>query len=177
MTEFPRVWHRPPALESGSGQVRPHPAQAQNLIAYVCQLEATWLDNPLGFLWRYVIDLEKGTVTEKQLDDAGIELPRINERRTGRPYRYLYAAEQPTNTEIRGVVRYDLVGGAKQRYKVPEGDQNSEPIFVPRPAASDEDDGWLIVCVYRRETDTSDLVILDGRNIESDPMATVSLPR
>jgi carotenoid cleavage dioxygenase-like enzyme len=134
-------------------------------------------DNPLGFLWRYVIDLEKGTVTEKQLDDAGIELPRINERRTGRPYRYLYAAEQPTNTEIRGVVRYDLVGGAKQRYKVPEGDQNSEPIFVPRPAASDEDDGWLIVCVYRRETDTSDLVILDGRNIESDPMATVSLPR
>ena len=134
-------------------------------------------DNPLGVLWRYVIDLERGTVTEKQIDDVGIELPRINEGRTGRPYLLLYAAEQPTNTEIRGVVRYDLGCGSMQRYRVPEGDQNSEPVFVPRAAASGEDDGWLLVCVYRQATDTSDLVILDGRNIESDPIATVRLPR
>ncbi|MHB8117084.1 MAG: carotenoid oxygenase family protein, partial [Acidithiobacillus ferrivorans] len=60
---------------------------------------------------------------------------------------------------------------------VPEGDQNSEPVFVPRPIASSEDDGWLLVCVYRKATDTSDLVILDGRNIDGDPIATVQLPR
>lgn len=134
-------------------------------------------DNPLGVLWRYVIDLDNGTVTEKQIDDVGIELPRINEGRTGRAYRFLYAVEQPTNTEMRGVVRYDLGCGSMQRYRVPEGDQNSEPVFVPRPTGSGEDDGWLLVCVYRRATDTSDLVILDGRNIESDPIATVRLPR
>ncbi|MEO8859139.1 MAG: carotenoid oxygenase family protein [Burkholderiaceae bacterium] len=133
--------------------------------------------SPLAVLWRYVVDLRKGMVTETPLDDVGIELPRINEGRTGRPYRYLYAAEQPTNTEFRGVVRYDLERGAKQRYRVCEGDQNSEPIFVPRPAASDEDDGWLLFCLYRRATDTSDLVILDGRNIDRGAIATVSLPR
>ena len=138
---------------------------------------AAFEDNPLGVLWRYVIDLDRGTVTEKQMDNVGIELPRINEGRTGRSYRFLYAAEQPTNTEIRGVVRYDLGCGSMQRYRVPEGDQNSEPVFVSRAMASDEDDGWLLVCVYRHATDTSDLVILDGRNIESDPMATVRLPR
>jgi carotenoid cleavage dioxygenase-like enzyme len=138
---------------------------------------AAFQDNPLGVLWRYVIDLVRGTVTEKQIDDVGIELPRINEGRTGRPYRFLYAAEQPTNTEIRGVVRYDLGCGAMQRYRVPQGDQNSEPVFVSRGIASGEDDGWLLVCVYRHASDTSDLVILDGRNIESDPIATVRLPR
>lgn len=138
---------------------------------------AAFEDNPFGVLWRYVIDLERGTVTEEQIDDVGIELPRINEGRTGRPYRLLYAAEQPTNTEIRGVVRYDLGCGSMQRYRVPEGDQNSEPVFVPRAFASGEDDGWLLVCVYRQATDSSDLVILDGRNIESDPIATVRLPR
>lgn len=138
---------------------------------------AAFEDNPLGVLWRYVIDLEQGSVTEKQFDDIGIELPRINENRTGRPYRFLYAAEQPTNTEIRGVLRYDLDGGPLQRYRVPEGDQNSEPVFVPRPGASGEDDGWLFVCVYRHATDTSDVVILDSRNIENDPIATVRLPR
>jgi carotenoid cleavage dioxygenase-like enzyme len=134
-------------------------------------------ENPLGVLWRYVIDLDKGTVTERQIADICIELPRINEERTGRPYRFLYAAEQPTNAEIRGVVRYDLRSNSMQRYRVPEGDQNSEPVFVPRPIASDEDDGWLLVCVYRQATDTTDLVILDGKNIDSSPVATVRLPR
>jgi carotenoid cleavage dioxygenase-like enzyme len=138
---------------------------------------AAFEDNPLGVLWRYVIDLDKGTVIEKQIADLAIELPRINEARTGRPYRYLYAAEQPTNTEIRGVVRYDLESDSMQRYRVPEGDQNGEPVFVPRPAAAGEDDGWLLVCVYRHATNTTDLVILDGRNIDQDSIATVKLPR
>jgi carotenoid cleavage dioxygenase-like enzyme len=79
---------------------------------------AAFEDDPLGVLWRYVIDLDKGTVIEKQIADLAIELPRINEARTGRPYRYLYAAEQPTNTEIRGVVRYDLESDSMQRYRV-----------------------------------------------------------
>lgn len=133
--------------------------------------------NPLGVLWRYVFDLAKETVSEQQIDDAGIELPRINEDKTGCPYRYLYAAEQPSNTEIRGVVRYDLRQRSMQRYKVPAGDQNSEPVFVARHGAVGEDDGWLLVCVYRHATDTTDVVILDGRDLESDPVATVRLPR
>jgi carotenoid cleavage dioxygenase-like enzyme len=56
--------------------------------------------------------------------------------------------------------------------KIP--DQYSGPVHT---TASGEDDGWLLVCVYRQATDTSDLVILDGRNIDSDPIATVRLPR
>ena len=134
-------------------------------------------ENPLGVPWRYVIDLGKGSVTERQIDDLCIELPRINEGQAGRPYRFLYAAEQPTNVEFRGVVRYDLKSDSMQRYTVPKGDQNSEPVFVARPNATNEDDGWLLVCVYRRATDTSYLVILDGRNIDGDPVATVRMPR
>ncbi|RKE37005.1 carotenoid cleavage dioxygenase [Paraburkholderia sp. BL23I1N1] len=134
-------------------------------------------ENPPGVLWRYVIHLDKGTVTERQIADICIELPRIDERRTGRSYRFLYAAEQPTNTEIRGVVRYDLRSNSIQRYRVPEGDQNGEPVFVPRSVSSGEGDGWLLVCVYRQATDTTDLVILDGKNIKSAPIATVPLPR
>ena len=74
-------------------------------------------ENPLGVLWRYEIDLARGTVSERALDEAGIELPRINEGRTGRPYRYAYAVQQPTNQEMRGVVRYDLAAGATQQYR------------------------------------------------------------
>lgn len=134
-------------------------------------------DNPLGVPWRYVIHLARGTVSEHALDDAGIELPRINEGWTGRPYRYAYAVRQPTNVEMRGVVCYDLATGATQQYRVPPGDQNSEPVFVPRPGAQDEDDGWVLVCVYRRASDTSDVVVLDGRDIAGEPLATVRLPQ
>ena len=47
---------------------------------------------------------------------------------------------------------------------------------MARPGATAEDDGWLLACVYRRATDTSDVVILDARDIR-EPVATVSLPR
>ncbi len=134
-------------------------------------------DNPLGVLWRYVIDLDKGSVTETQLDDRGIELPRINEQRTGRAYRYAYAVEQPSNTQMRGLVQYDLEAGTSRHFRLPPGDQNSEPVFVPRPGSHREDDGWLLVCVYRQATDTTDIVILDAANIDQPALATVHLPR
>ncbi|CAB3818748.1 8'-apo-carotenoid 13,14-cleaving dioxygenase [Achromobacter pulmonis] len=134
-------------------------------------------DNPLGVLWRYEIDLDAGRVAGRALDDAGIELPRINEGRTGRAYRYGYAVEQPNNREMRGVVRYDLESGARQHYRVPPGDQNSEPVFVPRPGGRAEDDGWVLACVYRQASDTSDVVVLDARDLAAGPLATVRLPR
>ncbi|WP_315137491.1 carotenoid oxygenase family protein [Achromobacter marplatensis] len=138
---------------------------------------AGFQENPLGVLWRYVIDLARGEVSERQWDEAGIELPRINESRTGRPYRYAYAVQQPSNVEMRGVVRYDLENGPTQQYRVPPGDQNSEPVFVPRPDARDEDDGWVLACVYRQASDTSDVVVLDGRDLDAGPLATVRLPQ
>lgn len=64
-----------------------------------------------------------------------------------------------------------------QVIEVPPGDQNSEPVFVPRPGAQDEDDGWVLVCVYPQEGDRSDVVVLDGRDLAAGPLATVRLPR
>lgn len=136
-----------------------------------------FLPNPLGVLWRYSIDMHQGTVTEQQTGELHIELPRINELYTGRENRYLYAVEQPTNDEFRGIVRYDLRQGSSQHHIVNEGDQNSEPVFVPRSGGVSEDDGWLLVCVYRKESDTSEIRILDAKNISNAPLATVSLER
>lgn len=131
--------------------------------------------NPLASLRRIVLDPKTGLVRETKLDDRKIELPRINEAYTGQAYRYAYAVEQPTNEEMRGVVRYDLQHHTSQHYQVAPGDQNSEPVFVPRPNAKAEDDGWVLVCVYRQATDTTDLVILNAQDIDGEVQATISL--
>ncbi|POS06588.1 carotenoid oxygenase [Burkholderia gladioli] len=132
--------------------------------------------NPIGTPWRYRFDLEAGTVEEGALSDLALELPRIDERRTGRAYRYCYAVEQPGLDEMRGIVRLDVLTGQVMRHAVPPGDQNSEPVFVPRAGSSEDDDGWVLACVYRAATDTSDVVVLDARRLDAEPVATVHLP-
>lgn len=135
-----------------------------------------FLPNPLGVLWRYTIDLENESVQESAMDDRGIELPRIDESLTGKKYNYVYAAEQPTNIEIRGVIKYQLNSGQTSSYAIAQGDQSGEPVFIPREKQSREDDGWLLVYVYRANTDSSDLIILDAQRIEAGPVASIHLP-
>ncbi|MDC6134466.1 carotenoid oxygenase family protein, partial [Burkholderia gladioli] len=49
-------------------------------------------------------------------------------------------------------------------------------VFVPRAGSSEDDDGWVLACVYRAATDTSDVVVLDARRLDAEPVATVHLP-
>ena len=41
-----------------------------------------------GVLWSWTIDLQTGTVTERQLDDRAVEFPRIDDRLATLPARY-----------------------------------------------------------------------------------------
>ncbi len=132
--------------------------------------------NPLGVLWRYEIDTRTGRVGERQLFDQAVEMPRIDERKTGRRHRRTYTVEQPTDTEMRGVLAIDVSSGEVERFEVPPGDQNSEPVFVPRNDGAAGDDGWLLACVYRAETNTSDVVILDTDDLAAGAVASVRLP-
>lgn len=138
--------------------------------------------NPPGVPWRYTFDLDTGHVEEGPLAGAAMELPRIDARLTGRPYRFCYAAEQPSVDEMRGIVRLDVKTGAIVRHAVPPGDQNSEPVFVPRAGQDGPDGqdgnphGWVLACIYRAASATSDVVILDAARLDAEPVATVHLP-
>jgi len=137
--------------------------------------------DPLGVLWRWRIDLDQGSVTEGPIGADTpfdeIELPRIDESMTGRANRHLWAVEQPSTVEMRGLRHHDLAGGEVQRWVPPPGDQNSEPVFAPRPGATTEGDGWILACVHRAVSDTTDVVVLDALDLAAGPLATVHLPR
>ena len=56
-------------------------------------------------------------------------------------------------------------------------DPSGEHGFAPDPNGSAEDDGWLLSFVTDRASQQSELVILDARDVEGEPVARVRMAR
>ncbi len=133
--------------------------------------------DPLGTLWRYHIDLSRNNVRATERGSMHVEMPRINESYTGRAARYGYFVQQPSETEMRGLVRIDLENNETVTHPIAPGNQNSEPIFVARTEAEAEDDGYLLTCVYNANRDASEVHILNARDISEPALAIIHLRR
>ena len=55
--------------------------------------------------------------------------------------------------------------------------EGAEPVFIPTENQKSEDEGYLMLYVYDKESNKSDLVIFDAQSIKSGPRATVKLPQ
>lgn len=126
-------------------------------------------------LWEWTLNLDDGTVTERQLDDRAVEFPRIDDRLAGLPARY---AVTVAGTAL---VRYDLTSGAAEEHRFAGPDATGGPgeaVFVPSPnGPADEASGWYLAFVYDAARDSSDLVILDAADFAGEPVARIRLPR
>jgi carotenoid cleavage dioxygenase-like enzyme len=133
-------------------------------------------------LYRWEIDLTRGSVAEAALDDHAVEFPRVDERRNGHPYRHAYTVEcrefgpggLPGSSLLRS---YDVETGTSIAQDFGVRYAPGEPVFVPRSADAAENDGWILTLRYDRALDRSDLVILAAHDFGGDPVAVVQLPR
>lgn len=132
----------------------------------------------LSYLHRWEFDLDSGRVTETPLDDRPIEFPRIDDRLTGARHRFGYAVRNLSSKtdEANSLLKYDLRSGSSQEHDFGAGRYPGEAVFAPDPAATGEEDGWLLTLVYDAARDASDLVILDAASFTAAPVATVHLP-
>ena len=129
------------------------------------------------YLTRWRFDLDTGAVKRERLDDAPTEFPVIDVARRGRRARYSYAprlARTPTLL-FEGFLKYDLEKGTSSYTAFGEGQFGSEGAFVPRPGATDEDDGWVTTFVYDASNDTSSIHIYEAKTMSR--VAKVGLPR
>lgn len=134
---------------------------------------------PPGELWRFRINRRTCEVSRTVLESRCCEFPSLHPDRIGRPYRYLYsgAAAQPQgNAPLQAVIKLDLDTGDRQLYNLAPRGFAGEPIFVPRPGATTEDDGWILVLVYEADHHRSSLHILDARDIAAGAIAKLNLP-
>lgn len=132
-------------------------------------------------LWRWVIDPDAGTVTETQLDDRSAEFPRVPDALVGRKHRYGYGAvrdaERPDDVfDTEGLVKYDLERDRTDLHPAGSGRYPGEGVYVADPDGTAEDDGWLLSVVYDAATDRSDVIVVDTRDFDGPPVATIHLP-
>ena len=126
---------------------------------------------PEGQLHRFNLNLTANTVESHNLIRRCCEFPSLNPAHMGRPYRYLFmgATHQATgNAPLQAVLKQDLATGEEQLWSIAPRGFTGEPIFVPRPNGSQEDDGWVLMLLYNAERRCSELAILDGQNINHE---------
>lgn len=130
-------------------------------------------------LYRWQFNLKTGAVQEELLDDTPAEFPRVNEQHTGYPTRYGYTARMALGEMplFDGLVKYDLTSGSSQTHNFGQRRYGGEAVFVPRPDATTEDDGWLLTFVHDEAEQTSSLVVVDATDMTAPPLAQIVMPR
>jgi carotenoid cleavage dioxygenase-like enzyme len=135
-------------------------------------------------LHRLVIDTGKRTLEDQALDDQPCEFSRINDAHLGRRARYGYVGlreprpgEKFQSGAFEAIARYDLTSGKKIVHRFPAGSTVCEPVFVADPHGKEEQDGFIFTFVHDATSDLGRFVILDARNLSSQPLAVVRLPR
>jgi carotenoid cleavage dioxygenase-like enzyme len=107
------------------------------------------------------------------LSDASFDFPQIAYRsHHGKPYRYVWGTAIGSTPERRTesiVHKLDLSSGESLRFSDPAFTYG-EPVFVPRPGASVEDDGVLLAVGSHASEERSRLLVIDAARLE--PLAS-----
>jgi carotenoid cleavage dioxygenase-like enzyme len=132
---------------------------------------------------RWTIDPVSKHVSRVVLDDSRQEFPRIDERLTGKPYRYAYALCLPPHggTEdgmlgATAILKHDVVDGTRKVHDFGPGRYPGEFVFIPRHKDAAEDEGWVMGLVVNMQDETTDLVILDAQAFGDAPVASIHIP-
>ncbi|GLY92532.1 carotenoid oxygenase family protein [Actinoallomurus iriomotensis] len=140
---------------------------------------------------RWRVDLRTGRVAQTRLDDRAQEFPRMDERRTGRPYRFGYTTATldvenvfyPGDTQLEDMpdeafdntlIKHDLERGTHETRRMGRKAYVGEPLFIA--AGEEEDDGYVFSYVNNPDRGAADLVILSAQDFTGEPLATVHLP-
>lgn len=131
---------------------------------------------PKGQLTRHHIDLEKGKVTKTLLSDHYCELGEVHPDLTGQPYQFYWSlggSPDSSNELLTGIMKVD-VENQHTIFQDMYPCLPSEPIFVPRPEAQQEDDGWIVHLLFNPDELKTSLVVLDGATLAH--IAELELP-
>jgi hypothetical protein len=137
---------------------------------------------PEGLLERCRIDLTTGSLSCERLSERCCEFAMVNPTREGLPARYGWMAvaeRDQGNDPLQAIKKLDLMNGERRVWSAGPRGFVSEPIMVPRPGATSEDEGWVLTVIWNGARNGSDLVILNASTMaeqaviaQGDPQAS-----
>lgn len=145
----------------------------------------------MSYLTRWTVDMtanEDAFAAITPLTKTAGEFPRMDDRFTGKPYRYGWMLEMDYKrpVELKGgsaggllmncLFLIDHKTGAEQHWWCGPVSSLQEPCFIPRSKDAAEGDGWIVQVCNRLEEHSSDLLLFDALAIEKGPIATIHLP-
>jgi carotenoid cleavage dioxygenase-like enzyme len=131
---------------------------------------------PAGEFRRYQISLKDSNVKYKVISEDPIELPRINYKYCNtKPYRFAYGvSHEKTNPNdfLNRLIKIDTEKDSSFIWRE-DNCYPGEPVFVPSPNATAEDQGVIISVVLDTKKSKSFLLVLDAASFEEKARAEV----
>lgn len=121
--------------------------------------------------WRLGTGAASLTFSEETIVDRSLDLPTIRRDQTGRPHDtgfYVHSVSVPGGFQFSGIASVDRVSGSVDEWTPSEAESSGEPLVVG---------DWVLVYVYDRARDASDLAVFAADDLASGPVARVKLPR
>ena len=133
---------------------------------------------PPGQLWRFRLNLTNKSAERRLIDQRSVDFPYIHPERIGQPHRWIYigAVAQPQgNAPNQAILKIDPEGEQDLWSAAPQGFVG-EPVFVPRPGSTEEDDGWVLTLSYEAEPDQNGCCYFEtAKNLSQGPIARLHL--
>lgn len=139
---------------------------------YIESLQQLTIESDLNIFlakpFRFVLPLNQQMnceVRSEPLCDVGCELPRINDKFSGREYQFFYALSSKSGSCL-SLIKFDV----KNKSTLKWSENNcfvSEPIFVPSPNLSAEDDGVILASMIwgQDKRNQVGLLVLDAKTM------------
>jgi all-trans-8'-apo-beta-carotenal 15,15'-oxygenase len=130
-----------------------------------------------GRLHRATVDLKARTFRTEERSALSSEFPRVAPRVQAREHRYVYLGVHSGEAARRGpfdaVAKVDMATGREELFGLGGARYPTEPVFVPRAGATEEDDGYVLTQVYDAPSDLTHVAVLEARHPGAEPLARV----
>jgi len=140
--------------------------------------ETDFDSRPPGQLWRYTLNLQAKTAKRQLQVPRSAEFPFIHPALIGQPHHWVYLAaahQSEGDAPQQAILKVNVESGEQEIWSFASKGFIGEPVFVPRPGGTQEDDGWVLTLVYDAAHNRSDVAILDGTCISHGAIARLHL--
>lgn len=155
-----------------------------NIHLFLCQYERVDImfaktTQHLPQVVEYVIHLPSSKVTRRTIPNThGTEFPTSHPTLVEKEYAWVATMyTRNSQNHFHGFAKLNLLQGSVcKKIEYPVHCFGGEPLFVPNPNGTSEDDGSILVYTHNERTNQSQLRIYDAKTMNYEPVAIIDVP-